>query len=106
MLFAGLKPPAIFMANGYVLNIPDARIYIVGDTQDIPEMRRLTSIDIAFIPMILPFTLDVEHAADAINEFTPGVVYPYHYGPSDIEKFRRLVEGTDQGVDVRFGQWY
>ncbi len=139
MLSAGLKPPAISMANGdtlsrnnitieaipaynmvperlkfhppgrdngYVLNIPGGRIYIAGDTEDIPEMRALERIDIAFVPMILPWTMDEERAADAVNEFTPGVVYPYHYGPSDITKFKRLVDAADGGVDVRFGEWY
>lgn len=92
--------------NGYILNIAGGRIYIAGDTEDIPEMRALKNIDIAFIPMILPWTMDEEHAASAVNEFMPDVVYPYHYGPSDIENFKALVQGAHDDIDVRFANWY
>ncbi len=92
--------------NGYILNVEQARIYIAGDTEDIPEMRALTNIDIAFVPMILPWTMDETQAASAVNEFTPSVVYPYHYGPSDIGKFKSLIEATNASTDVRFAKWY
>lgn len=84
--------------NGYVLSKDGARLYISGDTEDIPEMRALRDIDIAFVCMNLPFTMTVEQAASAINEFQPGVVIPYHYRGkeemSDIDAFEKLVAGA------------
>lgn len=81
--------------NGYVLAKDGVRLYISGDTEDIPEMRALSDIDIAFVCMNLPFTMTVEQAASAVNEFKPGVVIPYHYrgkqGMSDIDAFERMV---------------
>ena len=91
--------------NGYVLTIGGKRIYISGDTEDIPEMRALKNIDVAFVCMNLPYTMTVEQAASAVKEFKPKVVYPYHYRGSDTEKFKQLV-GTDSGVDVRLRDWY
>ncbi len=91
--------------NGYVLGIGGKRVYIAGDTEDIPEMRQLRDIDVAFIPMNLPFTMTVQQAADAVREFKPKVVYPYHSRGSDLDEFTRLV-GTDVGVEVRVRQWY
>ena len=82
--------------NGYVLNIGGKLIYLSGDTQGIPEMRSLKNIDIAFVCMNLPYTMDVKEAADAVLAFKPKIVYPYHYrgnnGLSDINEFKRLVE--------------
>ncbi|MBW8639525.1 MBL fold metallo-hydrolase [Hoeflea sp. WL0058] len=89
--------------NGYVLNIDGVRVYVAGDTEDIPEMRALTDIDIAFVPMNLPYTMDEEQAASAINAFKPTYVYPYHYRDSDIDKFAGLV---GDGVEVKRGPWY
>jgi L-ascorbate metabolism protein UlaG (beta-lactamase superfamily) len=94
--------------NGYVLTIGDKRIYISGDTEDIPEMRALKNIDAAFVCMNLPYTMDVEHAADAVLAFKPKVVYPYHYRGkemSDVEKFKSLV-AKDKGIEVRLLRWY
>jgi L-ascorbate metabolism protein UlaG (beta-lactamase superfamily) len=95
--------------NGYVVTLGGKRIYISGDTEDIPEMRALKNIDAAFVCMNLPYTMDVEHAASAVLEFKPKVVYPYHYrgkaGMSDVGKFKELV-GKDKGIDVRLLQWY
>jgi L-ascorbate metabolism protein UlaG (beta-lactamase superfamily) len=68
-------------------------------------MRQLRDIDVAFIPMNLPFTMTVEQAADAVREFKPKIVYPYHSRGSDLDEFTRLV-GTDVGVEVRVRQWY
>src|SRR5690606_30681783 len=64
--------------NGYVLSLGPLQLYIAGDTEDIPEMRTLRDIDIAFVPMNLPYTMTVEQAASAVLAFKPGVVYPYH----------------------------
>lgn len=81
--------------NGYVLSKDGVRLYISGDTEDIPEMRALQDIDIAFVCMNLPFTMTIEQAASAVNAFKPGVVIPYHYrgkaGMSDIDAFEKLV---------------
>ena len=91
--------------NGYVLTLGGKRIYISGDTEDIPEMRALKNIDVAFVCMNLPYTMTVEQAASAVKEFKPKIIYPYHYRGSDTEKFKKLV-GEDSGVDVRLRDWY
>ncbi|HVR83352.1 MAG TPA: MBL fold metallo-hydrolase [Planctomycetota bacterium] len=94
--------------NGYVLTIGGKRIYISGDTEDIPEMRGLKDIDAAFVCMNLPYTMDVEHAADAVLAFKPKIVYPYHYRGkelSDVEKFKSLV-AKDKSIEVRLLPWY
>jgi L-ascorbate metabolism protein UlaG (beta-lactamase superfamily) len=91
--------------NGYVLTFADKRIYLSGDTEDIPEMRALKNIDVAFVCMNLPYTMTPEQAARAVREFCPKVVYPYHCRGSDLEKFKKLV-GDDVGVEVRLRDWY
>ena len=91
--------------NGYVLTLGGKRIYASGDTQDVPEMRALTNIDVAFVCMNLPFTMTVEAAADAVRAFRPRVVYPYHFSSSDVNRFKQLV-GTDLGIEVRLRNWY
>ena len=96
--------------NGYILNIGGKRIYISGDTEDIPEMRSLNDIDIAFVCMNLPWTMSVENAASAVLDFKPEVVYPYHYrgtnGLSDIQNFKEIVEESSTEIDVRLLNWY
>jgi L-ascorbate metabolism protein UlaG (beta-lactamase superfamily) len=91
--------------NGYILTFSDKRIYISGDTEDTPELRALKNIDVAFLSMNLPYTMDVDHAAEAVRAFKPKVVYPYHSRGSDIAKFKEKV-GTDAGVEVRVRDWY
>jgi L-ascorbate metabolism protein UlaG (beta-lactamase superfamily) len=91
--------------NGYVLTLGGKRIYISGDTEDIPEMRALKNIDVAFVCMNLPYTMTVEQAARAVKEFKPKIVYPYHYRGSDTENFKKLV-GEDRGIEVRLRDWY
>ncbi len=91
--------------NGYLLTLGGKRIYLSGDTEDTPEMRALKNIDVAFLCMNLPYTMDVQHAAAAVREFRPKVVYPYHCRGSDLEKFKTLV-GSDAGVEVRIRDWY
>ncbi len=95
--------------NGYVLTYGGKRFYIAGDTEGTPEMRALKSIDVAFVPMNLPFTMTPEEAADAVKEFHPKVVYPYHYRNgdrtyADVQKFKSELAGT--GIDVRLRDWY
>ncbi|WP_108814922.1 MBL fold metallo-hydrolase [Loktanella sp. Alg231-35] len=94
--------------NGYVVTVDGLRIYISGDTEDIPEMRSLQNIDIAFVCMNLPFTMDAEAAASAVNEFAPTYVYPYHYrgrddGTQDPAKFAGMLEGDSE---AKMGAWY
>src|SRR6266568_3879374 len=91
--------------NGYVVNLGGKRVYIRGDTEDIPEMRALKNIDVAFVCMNLPYTMTVDQAASAVREFKPKIVYPYHYRGSDVEKFKKLV-GEGSGVEVRLRDWY
>lgn len=92
--------------NGYVLAIDGRRVYIAGDTEDIPEMRALREIDVAFVPMNLPYTMDVEQAASAVRDFAPRVVYPYHYGESDVAEFQRLVTEAGGTTEVVLVDWY
>jgi L-ascorbate metabolism protein UlaG (beta-lactamase superfamily) len=86
------------------------RIYISGDTEDIPEMRNLKNIDIAFVCMNLPYTMTVEKAAEAVLAFKPKTVYPYHYrgenGFSDVAKFKSLVEADNPNIKVTQLDWY
>lgn len=89
--------------NGYVLTLGGTRVYISGDTEDVPEMRALQDIDVAFVCFNLPYTMTEEQAADAVNAFRPGIVYPYHYRGSDLARFTGLV---DDGIEVREGAWY
>jgi L-ascorbate metabolism protein UlaG (beta-lactamase superfamily) len=96
--------------NGYVLNIGGKNIYLSGDTQGIPEMRSLKNIDIAFVCMNLPYTMDVKEAADAVLAFKPAIVYPYHYrgknGLSDVNAFKNMVEAGNKKIEVRLRNWY
>jgi L-ascorbate metabolism protein UlaG (beta-lactamase superfamily) len=96
--------------NGYVLGIGGKKIYISGDTQGIPEMRALKNIDIAFVCMNLPYTMNINEAADAVLAFKPKIVYPYHYrgqgGFSDVNAFKALVLAGNKGIDVRLRSWY
>jgi L-ascorbate metabolism protein UlaG (beta-lactamase superfamily) len=92
--------------NGYILNIGDKNIYISGDTEDIPEMRALKNIDIAFVCMNLPYTMDVNQAAQGVLAFKPKVVYPYHYRGQDVNTFKTLVNAGDPNIEVRLRNWY
>lgn len=93
--------------NGYVLSLEGFRIYLSGDTEDIPEMRALEGIDLAFVCMNLPFTMDAEAAASAVNEFKPTYCYPYHYrGRDDGTQDPQVFAGMVQGTEVKFGDWY
>ena len=96
--------------NGYVLTLGNERVYISGDTEDIPEMRNLKNIDIAFVCMNLPYTMPVDKAAEAVLAFKPKTVYPYHYrgtdGLSDVAKFKSLIEAKDNNIKVVQLDWY
>jgi len=90
------------IGNGYVLTFADVRVYIAGDTENIPEMKTLKDIDIAFLPMNLPYTMTPEMVADAAKAFKPKILYPYHYGKSKTAELVELLEGED--IDVRIRQ--
>ena len=90
--------------NGYILTYGGVRFYIAGDTEGTPEMRALKNIDVAFIPMNLPYTMTAEEAADAVRAFHPKIVYPYHYRGTDTNAFAKALEGT--GIEVRLRNWY
>jgi L-ascorbate metabolism protein UlaG (beta-lactamase superfamily) len=92
--------------NGYIIDFGGITTYISGDTEDIPEMRTLEGIDIAFVCMNLPFTMDINQASDAVIEFQPSIVYPYHHRGQDIEEFKRLVDAAGVDVQVILKDWY
>ena len=96
--------------NGYIIERDGYRVYIAGDTSGTPELKALTNIDMAFIPMNLPFTMSVEEAAEAVIAFKPKQVYPYHYrgqnGLSDVNKFKQLVDAANIDTEVLLLNWY
>jgi len=96
--------------NGYLLTLPGPfRVYVSGDTEDIREMRGMRAIDMAFVCMNLPFTMDIFSAASAVNQFKPRIVVPYSFrgrgegGTQDPREFAKLVGDHTQ---VQFGRWY
>jgi L-ascorbate metabolism protein UlaG (beta-lactamase superfamily) len=84
---------------GYILKIGDKRFYIAGDTEDTPEMRALRNIDVAFLPMNLPYTMTPAMVADAARAFMPKILYPYHFGETNTQEIINLLKDT--GIDVR-----
>jgi L-ascorbate metabolism protein UlaG (beta-lactamase superfamily) len=86
--------------NGYVLTFGSTRVYVAGDTENTPEMKGLRSIDVAFLPMNLPYTMTPSQVADAVKAFRPKVLYPYHYGETDPGALKELLKG-EKGIEVR-----
>ena len=86
------------MYNGYIANFSDFRVYIAGDTECFPEMRELGPIDLAFIPINLPFTMPPEEAIGCIKVISPKVVVPYHQGSSDPNIVAQGLAGS--GIEV------
>jgi L-ascorbate metabolism protein UlaG (beta-lactamase superfamily) len=86
--------------NGYILTFGDTRMYLAGDTENIPEMKNLHAIDIAFLPMNLPYTMTPEMVAEAAKIFKPRILYPYHYGNTDTSILVELLK-AEKGIDVR-----
>lgn len=86
--------------NGYVLSFGKIRVYVAGDTEDIPEMEELKAIDIAFLPVNQPYTMTVEQAARAVRMFKPRILYPYHYGETDVAVLKQMLE-DEPGTEVR-----
>ena len=85
--------------NGYILTIDGLRIYIAGDTEDIPEMKDVKNIDIAFLPCNQPYTMTTEQLVRAAKVIKPKVLFPYHYGQTDVSGIASQLKGT--GIDVR-----
>ena len=90
--------------DGFVLSYGGKNFYFAGDTEGTPEMLALKNIDVAFIPMNLPYTMTPDEAAAAVKVFKPKVVIPYHYSGQDTAQFKKDLEGT--GIDVRLLDWY
>ena len=83
-----------------MLTFADKRLYIAGDTENIPEMSLLKQIDIAFLPMNLPYTMSPEMVADAARSFRPKVLYPYHFGETDTSRLATLLK-ENHDIEVR-----
>ena len=86
--------------NGYVITFGDTRVYVAGDTENTPEMKGLKNIDIAFLPMNLPYTMTPEMVADAARAFQPKVLYPYHFGQTDTAELVKLL-ADEPDIEVR-----
>ena len=95
---------------GVVLDDGTSRVYFSGDTEGTPEMFALQNINVAFVSMNLPYTMDVEAAAQGVLGFAPQTVYPYHFrtpdGFSDVERFKELVETQNENIEVKMLDWY
>jgi L-ascorbate metabolism protein UlaG (beta-lactamase superfamily) len=86
--------------NGYILTFGDKRVYVAGDTENTPEMKALKNIDMAFLPMNLPYTMTPEMVADAARAFKPKILYPYHYGNTDTSQLVALLKDASE-IEVR-----
>ena len=87
--------------NGYVLTIDGLRVYIAGDTEDIPEMAKIKDVDVAFLPCNQPYTMTPEQVAKAAKALKPKVLFPYHYSATPIKRVAELLEGTSIDVRIR-----
>ena len=88
------------VGNGYVVTFGDKRVYVAGDTENIPEMAELENIDIAFLPMNLPYTMTPEMVAEAVQVIKPRIVYPYHFGKTDTSQLVHLLKDLED-VEIR-----
>jgi len=88
------------IGNGYVVTFGDKRVYFAGDTENVPEMKQLLDIDIAFLPMNLPYTMTPEMTADAALMFRPKILYPYHYGETDTARLSALLK-DEKDIEIR-----
>lgn len=91
------------VGNGYVITLGQKQVYIAGDTEPTDDMLALTDIEIAFLPMNLPYTMTPDQAVEALNVFKPRIAYPYHYGDSDLSVLEAKI-GPD--TEVRLRNWY
>ena len=88
------------VGNGYVITFGGKRVYVAGDTENIPELATLTGVDVAFLPMNLPYTMTPEMAADAARTLKPKILYPYHFGQTDTSKLVELLKDAEE-IEVR-----
>jgi L-ascorbate metabolism protein UlaG (beta-lactamase superfamily) len=88
------------IGNGYLITFGDKKVYVAGDTENTPEMKALSGIDIAFLPMNLPYTMTPEMVADAARAFKPKVLYPYHFGSTDTTRLVDLLKDSPE-IEVR-----
>lgn len=86
--------------NGYIITFGNRRVYVAGDTENTPEMKALKNIDVAFLPMNLPYTMTPEMVADAARAFRPKILYPYHFGDTDTQKLMDLLK-DEKGIEIR-----
>ena len=86
--------------NGYVITFGDTRVYVAGDTENTPETEPLKGIEVAFLPLNLPYTMTPEMVAEAAKAFRPKILYPYHFGATDTSELVRLLEG-EKSIEVR-----
>jgi L-ascorbate metabolism protein UlaG (beta-lactamase superfamily) len=104
----GPKPGELFhtkgRGNGYVVTLGGQRVYFAGDTECVPEIKALQKIDVAFVPMNLPYTMPPSEAAECVKAFKPRIVYPYHFRGQDPKEFQKALEGS--GIEVRILDWY
>ena len=85
---------------GYIITFGDKRVYVAGDTEGTPEMKALKNIDIAFLPMNLPYTMTAEEMSDAVKEFKPDLLYPYHYSNDALSKLKEIMK-DDKNIELR-----
>jgi L-ascorbate metabolism protein UlaG (beta-lactamase superfamily) len=90
--------------NGYIVTLGGKRLYFAGDTECTPEMKALKNIDVAFVPMNLPYTMTPAEAAECVKAFKPKIVYPYHFRGQKPEDFAAALKG--ESIDVRIRDWY
>lgn len=88
------------IGNGYVITFGDKKVYVAGDTENVPEMKELSGVDIAFLPMNLPYTMTPEMAADAVNMVNPKIFYPYHFGQSNVDELVELLKDKED-MEIR-----
>lgn len=86
--------------NGYIVTFGDKRVYVAGDTENVDDMKSLGQVDIAFIPANLPYTMTPEMAADAARKIAPKILYPYHYGETDVNRIVELLRDSGE-IEVR-----
>ena len=86
--------------NGYIITFGDKHVYIAGDTENTPELKALKDIDVAFLPMNLPYTMTPEMIADAAKALKPNILYPYHFGQTDTSQLKELLK-EEPGIEIR-----
>ena len=90
-------------SNGYIIEFGDKKVLVAGDTENIPEIKSLKGIDIAFLPMNLPYTMTPAMVADAVIAFKPAIFYPYHFGDTNTSELLKLLE-KEKGIEIRMRQ--